>query len=152
MMKKIFTTVFLMFFATCTQAQIVVIGNLAGIESLSATQVEDIFMGRMRSLSNGRVAIPVDHSALRAEFYQKLVARPIEQVGAYWARIEFTGLASAPQILANNDDVIETVTGNQNVIGYIDENSVKISTINKDTIGSYKKDASKKVRILLTIN
>lgn len=152
MTNRIFTSVFLLFFATCTQAQIIVIGNLAGIESLSATQVEDVFMGRMRSLSNGRVATPVDYTALRAEFYGKLISRPIEQVDAYWARIIFTGLASAPVKLPNDDDVITTVAENIDAIGYIDQECVKITTVNKNTIGIYKKDSKKKVRILLTLN
>jgi hypothetical protein len=152
MINRLFTSVFLLFFATCTQAQILVIGNLAGIKSLSATQVEDVFMGRMRSLSNGRLATPVDYSALRAEFYQKLLSSPIEQVDAYWARILFTGLASAPIKLFNNEDVIKNVTENIDAIGYIDAENVKIAIINKDTIGIYKKDTKKKVRILLTLN
>ena len=152
MINRTLTSVFLLFFASCTQAQIVVVGNMAGITSLSATQVEDIFMGRMRSLSNGRVATPVDYTALRAEFYQKLISRPIEQVDAYWARIIFTGLASAPIKLSSDAEVIAKVTENIDAIGYIDQDYIKIASTNKDTIGIYKKDAKKKVRILLTLN
>lgn len=152
MIHRIFTSVFLMLFATCTQAQIIVIGNLAGIESLSATQVEDVFMGRMRSLSNGRVAVPIDYSALRSDFYQKLISRPLEQVDAYWAKIIFTGLASSPIKLSDDEDVITKVAENIDAIGYIDRESVKIATVNKNTIGIYKKDSKKKVRILLTLN
>ena len=73
MMKKIFTAVFLFLFTTAAQAEIVVIGNLKNnLQSLNSIQVEDIFMGRTRSLPNGRIALPIDQSALRSEFYQKL--------------------------------------------------------------------------------
>lgn len=152
MMNKIFTAIFLILFATNTPAQIIVIGNLTGIESLSATQVEDIFMGRMRSLSNGRMAVPVDDTDLRAEFYQKLVFRPIEQIDAYWARISFSGLATAPLQLSDDEDVITKITENKDAVGYVDEKNVTIATLNSDTIGIYKKDTRKKVRILLTLN
>jgi ABC-type phosphate transport system substrate-binding protein len=127
-MKKIFTAFFLTFFAATTQAEIVVIGNLDGIESLSFNQVENIFMGRTRSLPNGLVAQPIDQSALRAAFYEKLTARPIEQIDAYWARITFTGQASKPEILPSDDIVLARVgykiKGNENAIGYIDRKSL----------------------------
>jgi hypothetical protein len=126
MMKRIFTTFFLILFATTTQAEIVVIGNLEGIESLSFTQVENIFMGRMRSLTNGQVAEPIDQSDLRAEFYEKLTSKPIEQIDAYWARITFTGQSSKPDILPNDNKVLARVGGKDkgNAIGYIDRKSL----------------------------
>lgn len=152
MMSKIFTAIFLILFATNTRGQIIVIGNLTGIESLSATQVEDIFMGRMRSQPNGRMAAPIDYIDLRAEFYQKLVSRPIEQIDAYWARISFSGMATAPLKLTNDEEVLSKVTEDKDAIGYIDEKSVKITTQNSRTIGIVKKDTRKKIRVLLTLN
>jgi ABC-type phosphate transport system substrate-binding protein len=135
-MKKIFTACFMIFFATLAQAEIVVIGNLKNnLQSLNSIQVEDIFMGRTRSLPNGRVAIPVDQSNLRPEFYQKLTARPIEQINAYWARIMFTGQTSPPMILADDNAVLTIVNENRDAIGYID-----------------KKNVDSRVRILLIIN
>lgn len=109
-------------------------------------------MGRMRSLPNGSIAVPVDYTDLRAEFYQKLVSRPIEQIDAYWAKISFSGLATAPIQLANDEEVITRVTENKDAIGYIDEKNVKITTQNSCAIGIAKKDARKKIRVLLTLN
>ncbi len=125
-MKRIFTTFVLVFFAATTQAEIVVIGNLGGIESLSFTQVENIFMGRTRSLPNGQVAAPIDQATLRAEFYERLTSRPLEQIDAYWARITFTGQASKPDILPNDNKVLAKVgcKCNESAIGYIDRKSL----------------------------
>lgn len=149
MVKKILTTVFLIFFSACTEAEIVVVGNLNGPDLLSTTQVQDIFMGRTRSLPNGQTATLFDHSALRTEFYQKLTEKPIEQIDAYWARITFTGQASKLEILPDDNKVLTKITrGDENAIGYIDKNSININ----GTIGVDKKNINNKVRILLILN
>jgi ABC-type phosphate transport system substrate-binding protein len=135
-MKEILTAIFLIFFATLAQAEIVVIGNAKNdLPLLNSTQVEDIFMGRTRALPNGRVALPVDQSTLRPDFYQALTARPIEQINAYWAKITFTGQASPPMILNDDNAVISIINENKDAIGYID-----------------KKHVDSRVRILLNLN
>jgi ABC-type phosphate transport system substrate-binding protein len=127
-MQKIIIAFFLIFFATLAQAEIVVIGSLKNnLQSLNSIQVEDIFMGRTRSLPNGRVALPVDQVSLRSEFYQKLTLRPIEQINAYWARIMFTGQASPPMVLPSDKAVLAIVNENKDAIGYIDRKSVDSS-------------------------
>ncbi len=129
-MKKILITFFLFFFAISTQAEIVVIGNLKNnLLSLNSIQVEDIFMGRTRSLPNGRFALPVDQSTLRSEFYQKLTARPIEQINAYWARIMFTGQTSPPMILPDDNAVLSMVNENKDAIGYIDRKNINNNNV-----------------------
>jgi ABC-type phosphate transport system substrate-binding protein len=136
MIKAILTAIFLIFFATLAQAEIVVIGNVRNdLLLLNATQVEDIFMGRTRALPNGQTAQPVDQSALRPDFYQALTARPIEQINAYWAKITFTGQASPPMILNDDNAVINIINENKDAIGYID-----------------KKHVDSRVRILLILN
>ncbi|AEF99727.1 hypothetical protein [Methylomonas methanica] len=108
------------------RAEMLVIGHVKnGIESLTAKQVQDIYLGRSRMLPNGKFALPIDQpSPLRAEFYEKLTGRPVEQINAYWARIMFTGQASPPQQLPSDDAVIQTVRQNEGAIGYINKSSV----------------------------
>jgi ABC-type phosphate transport system substrate-binding protein len=111
----------LLLLASPVRADVAVIahpGNPAG--TLSPKDVQDIFLGRKRTFADGRYAEPVDQSALRAEFYQTLTERPIEQINAYWARILFTGQAMPPPQLPDDAAVLETVRGNGNAIGYID--------------------------------
>lgn len=134
MIKKIFTIFFLIFFAATTQAEIVVVGNLAGIESLSFNQVENIFMGRSYALPNGQIAKPVDQSILRTEFYEKLTSRPIEQINAYWAQIVFRGL-DYPTLLPDDTAVLANINKDKDTIGYID-----------------KKNVNNHVRVLLILN
>lgn len=106
---------------SAAHAEVAVIGNARNpTEALTAKQVQDIFLGRTRTFPDGRFALPIDQSsALRAEFYQKLTTRPIEQINAYWARIMFTGQASPPLQLPDDDAVVKTVGENEGAIGYV---------------------------------
>ena len=106
---------------TAAHAEVAVIGNARNpTEALTAKQVQDIFLGRTRTFPDGRFALPIDQSStLRAEFYQKLTARPIEQINAYWARIMFTGQASPPLHLPDDDAVLRAVGENEGAIGYV---------------------------------
>lgn len=82
-------------------------------------------MGRSRVLPNGKFALPLDQSLLRPDFYQKLTARPIEQINAYWARIIFTGQGSPPALLPDDRAVLKTVSENEGAIGYVNKTSVE---------------------------
>lgn len=109
-------------FMPSAQAELAIIVHTKNnIDSLTAQQVQDIFLGRSRIFPNGKFALPIDQSSpLRAEFYEKLSGRPVEQINAYWARIMFTGQASPPQQLPDDKAVLQTVRENEGAIGYID--------------------------------
>lgn len=112
----------LLMIASSAQAQVAVIANPHNTAAtLTAKQVQDIFLGRTRTFPDGRFALPIDQSStLRAEFYRKLTDRPIEQINAYWARILFTGQASPPLQLPDSAAVLKTVRENEGAIGYVD--------------------------------
>lgn len=133
-MIRILAAFLLVFFAATTRAEIVVIGNLNSTPSLSFTQVENIFMGRSSALPNGRVAKPINQSALRTAFYQKLTASSIEKVDAYWIQMTARGL-TAPPLLSDDAAVLMAVNKNTDAIGYID-----------------RKYVNNRVRILLILN
>jgi ABC-type phosphate transport system substrate-binding protein len=120
-MKKIITIMLLSIVTTLSSAEIIVIGNLENeVTLLTKKQVQAIFMGRTRSFSNGIKTLPFDVAGLRAEFYQKLTDRPIEQINAYWARLTFSGQSSPPKIKADQQAVINAVIKNKQGISYIE--------------------------------
>lgn len=123
---KTFLITLLLACVPAVRAEILVIGHVKNnIDSLTAKQVQDIYLGRSRILPNGKFALPIDQpSPLRAEFYEKLTSRPVEQINAYWARIMFTGQASPPQQLPSDDVVMRTVRENEGAIGYVNKASV----------------------------
>jgi ABC-type phosphate transport system substrate-binding protein len=119
----------LLLVALSVQAEVAVIANAkSNVTTLSAKQIQDIFLGRTRSFPNEKFALPIDQSSpLRAEFYQRLTGRPIEQINAYWARILFTGQASPPLQLPDDAAVLKMVRENEGAIGYINKSHVEAS-------------------------
>lgn len=115
----------LLLLAVTAHAEIAVIANRDNpAQSIDSREVRDIFMGRIRSFSDGSIALPIDQSTLRARFYELLTGRGIEQVNAYWARIMFSGQASPPTIVPDDEAVLMTVRANEGAIGYIDASRV----------------------------
>ncbi|MFM8331190.1 MAG: hypothetical protein ACKN9T_05835 [Candidatus Methylumidiphilus sp.] len=107
--------------ASVAHADVAVVVNAANsIPAPSPRAVQDIFLGRARAFADGRPAMPIDQStALRAEFYQALTGRPLEQINAYWARLMFTGQATPPPQVGGDDAVLHTVRGNPAALGYV---------------------------------
>ena len=118
-MKRVFASLLLV--VSSAQADIAVIVHPKNpLQTPSREQVRDLFLGRTRVFPNGKFAIPIDQSSpLRAQFYQLLTARPIEQINAYWARIIFTGQGSPPLQMPDDAAVLQTVRENEGAIGYI---------------------------------
>jgi ABC-type phosphate transport system substrate-binding protein len=125
-MRNSLILLLLITFIPSAQAELVIIANIKNnIDTLTEKQVQDIFLGHTRLFPNGKFALPIDQSSpLRAEFYEILTGRPVEQVNAYWARIIFTGQASPPQQLPDDKAVLQTVRENEGAIGYIDKTRV----------------------------
>jgi ABC-type phosphate transport system substrate-binding protein len=116
----------LLLFASAAQADVAVIVHAKNtVAPLSPREVQDIFLGRARTFPDGRYALAIDQtSPLRAEFYQTLTGRPVEQINAYWARLLFTGQASPPLRLPDDESVLKTVRENEGAIGYVDASRV----------------------------
>jgi len=119
-------------------ADIVVIGNLQNSNPImSARDVQEIYMGRKRTLADGNIAQPIGHRDLREEFYTSLTARPIAQINAYWARLKFSGHRTQPEILSDTTEIINKVKEHKNAIAYIsnlyvNEREVRILFVIKD--------------------
>lgn len=124
-MNKILLLLFIVLIPATAQADLVVIVNAnSKLNKIELSNLQDIYMGRMRAFGDGSMALPIDQAKLRAEFYEKLTKRPIEQINAYWARIMFSGEASPPRIMPDDASVISTVKENTGAIGYVSEESV----------------------------
>ncbi len=126
-MKKLimlFTAALLSFNA---MAGMVVIGNVAGVDSLSDSDVKKLFMGKKTKLDNGstaRIIELVDGSAGRLAFHEVATGRSESQLQSAWSRLVFTGKAEAPVQVADYAGVIAEVTSNADAIGYVDESAL----------------------------
>lgn len=109
------------------------------VEAPSAQQLSDIFLGRDRTTPDGHMVQPIDQSESTAafhEFHYKVTGMSSSRLQAYWAKRIFTGRGQPPQRLDDDAAVLEMVTTDPTVIGYVSEKS---------------EVAAGKVRILLRI-
>ncbi|MDP5253848.1 MULTISPECIES: hypothetical protein [unclassified Vibrio] len=121
-------------------AEVVVIVNLNNpISSLEKREIIDLFMGKQKAFRHGQSARPFDQSesSIKASFYHHLINKNLAQVNAYWARLLFTGRASPPQELSDDQSIIEAVRKAPGAIAYIDsqwlDDSVKeVFRVQKD--------------------
>lgn len=125
-MRKLPAFLLLMLAAAPSRADVAVVVHARNtVAAPPPREVQDIFLGRTRTFPDGRFALPIDQSSpLKAEFYQLLTARPLEQINAYWARLIFTGQSSPPPQLPNDEAVLKMVRENEGAIGYVDPRQV----------------------------
>jgi ABC-type phosphate transport system substrate-binding protein len=106
---------------------VVIVSAKSHITSLTAEQTARIFLGKTSSFPDNGDAVPIDQaegSAIRDEFYSKVVHKNSSQLAAYWAKVIFTGDGRPPEKLESNVAVRKAVAKNQNAIGYIDKSAV----------------------------
>jgi ABC-type phosphate transport system substrate-binding protein len=106
---------------------VVIVSAKSHIASLTAEQTAKIFLGKASKFPDDSDALPIDQaegSAIRDEFYSKVVQKSPSQLSAYWAKVIFTGDGRPPAILESNSNVRKAVAKNPNAIGYIDKSAV----------------------------
>lgn len=129
-MKSLLLTLSILLLALGGRAHaepVVVVNAASAVNQLSQDEVVNIFLGRYRRLPSGETARPIDQpesSALRAEFYRKLVNKDLNEINAYWARLIFSGRTSPPVQTGNAAEVIALLNGSAGSIAYIDRSQV----------------------------
>ena len=109
--------------ASVSAEPVVVMNARSAVVKLSRDEVINIFLGRYRQLATGEAALPVDQpegSALRAEFYRKLVNKEPNEINAYWSRLIFSGKTAPPKNALSPAEVVVYLTGNPGAIAYIE--------------------------------
>lgn len=65
-----------------------------------------------------------ENSAIRAEFYKKVLEKEPAQVQAIWSKIVFTGKGKPPKEMKSSAEVKKIVSESPNAIGYIEKSAV----------------------------
>ena len=109
-------------------AGIVVIGNPGlSINSVTAAQVTEIFLGKMPTLKDGTQLTVIEHQdgeSIKDDFYEKVVGKSSSQLKAYWAKVVFTGEGFPPKAYSGDKAVKEQVAATPGAIGYVDAGAV----------------------------
>jgi len=123
------------------QAEIAVIVNPANpVQTLTARQVAELYLGRTRSFESGDFAVIADQgrdAPLRAQFFKSATSMSMAQVTAYWSRLKFTGQVQPPQNMEGDAAIVDFVRRHHWAIGYVDkaaapDNKVKTVLILKE--------------------
>ncbi len=115
-------------------AGLVVIGSPAlRTNTLTQTQISDIFLGKASSLPSGETVTPIDQqsgNAMRDEFYTRVLGKSWFEVKAYRTKQLFTRSIRAPASFASDEAIKKQVLGSPGAIGYVSsaavDDSVKI--------------------------
>ncbi len=115
------------------QAEIAVIINQnSTLTELSHKQISDIYMGRVRTLPNGERVVALDQprsSPLREQFFMAVNGTNLNQVNAYWARLQFGGKVQPPLVLEGSREILTMVRQTPNAIGYVDKAVLKDASL-----------------------
>ncbi len=109
---------------------VVVVSAKSPVGALSKEQVEDIFLGKTIRFPDGALAVAIDQpegSAIRNEFYVKVVGKTAAQIKAYWSKIIFTGRGQPPPSVSNTVEMMKRISANPAAIGYIDRDMMNDS-------------------------
>jgi ABC-type phosphate transport system substrate-binding protein len=119
----------------CSQAEVkVVVHPNTTDTALSQSQAGKIFLGKVKELPSGYKIFPLDQEdeeVVKEEFYSKATnKKKVSQLKSYWARLVFTGKGRPPQTVMDDDEVLEFVSENPNMMGYVsgeaDTSDVKV--------------------------
>jgi ABC-type phosphate transport system substrate-binding protein len=123
--------------ASAAQAGVAIIahpGNpLAGI---TQEELARIYLGKTREFPNGAPVTALDlreGNATRSKFYKTVTDKNDAALKAYWSKLLFTGKATPPRELNDDEAVKDWVSKNPDALGYVDgkvlDKSVKVLLI-----------------------
>lgn len=125
--KTLISAFVLLLLSKCAIADVVIVVHPSNTDAINAKVLQRIFLGKEKKFPNGSPSVPVNQtndSQVRQSFDSEVLGRTSSQVSAYWSKLVFTGKGIPPKEVANDAEVIELVSQNPSVIGYIDSASV----------------------------
>ena len=127
MLKRTLLAASLLLATSSVFAELVVVINPANANALDAKTVQRIFLGKDKKFADGNESIAINQVAdtqIRQDFDQAVLGRSSSQVSAYWSKLVFTGKGIPPKEVANDAEVLDLVSKNLSVIGYVNKASV----------------------------
>ncbi len=93
------------------------------LESLTQTQLADIYLGRQHHLPGGQGVVPIDlaeGSKARETFYGRYLGRSQAQIKAHWSKLVFTGRGRPPRSVDDSAAMATFLAQHPKAIGYLD--------------------------------
>lgn len=118
-----------LFISAAANAEIAVIVHPSNANELDKTTITRIYTGKAKSFPDGKQAVPINQANGGAtdEFNKSVLNKSTSQLRAYWSKLIFTGKGAPPKVVNTEAEVLELVSTNPNIIGYIDAANVNDS-------------------------
>ena len=115
-------------FSLSSQA-VTVIVHPSNTDEIDTKLVKKIYLGKTKKFPSGGQVIPLelDNGDTKEAFLKSVVGKSESQYKAYWSKLVFTGKGQAPRTADSDNEVIELVSKNPNLIGYISDDSINDS-------------------------
>lgn len=108
-------------------AEVSVIVHKDNMDSMDSDYVKRIFLGKLKGFPSREQAIPLDlpdGNSTREVFLNTFLNKSQTQYSAFWSRVVFTGKGTPPKPVDNESDMIDLVSNNPNLIGFVDSKNV----------------------------
>lgn len=108
---------------------VVIVSTKNNNSALNMDQAEKLFLGKINAFPDGSTAIPMDlpKGAERDIFYSNVTGKNSNQLKAYWSKQVFTGSGQPPKEAESPQEMVNLVSKNPNLLGYIDKTAVNSS-------------------------
>lgn len=101
---------------------LVVVNQGNTIDSMTRSEVIDIFMGRYNAFRSGEAAVPIElkgDNELKAIFYEQLVGMSLSRINSYWSRLRFSGRKRGSVQFQSKNELFDYVMTDSSAISYI---------------------------------
>lgn len=128
MIKSIISAGLICMTSAFAHAEVVLIANNnLPADSIDKTLAANVFLGKAFALPDGTRLIPLERpkdDPSKPVFHENVTGKSLGQLNAYWSRLIFTGKNAPPNEVDDDEEVIALILGNQNLIGYVQKESV----------------------------
>ncbi|MCG8534891.1 MAG: phosphate ABC transporter substrate-binding protein [Pseudomonadales bacterium] len=108
-------------------AEVAIIVHPSNASTLSEGDIAKIYLGKSKKFPGGETALALDKpagEANRVAFIKNVVGKSETQFKSYWSRLIFTGKGVPPKIISSDAEVVNLVSRNPDMIGFVDASSV----------------------------
>ena len=108
-------------------AEVSVIVHKSNAASVSVDEIKRIFLGKSKKFSDGASAVPINLSssvAVRSDFDDAALGKSTNQTKAYWSKLVFSGKGNPPKEVSSTAEMLDLISKNPSLIGYVDSASV----------------------------
>ncbi len=125
--KVLFSILASIALAVSAYAEVSVIVHKSNTAAISDKDISKIFLGKQSVFPGGSEAVPInleEGKPSRSSFDSILLGKNERQMKAYWSKLVFTGKGTPPKQVEGEDLVLQLISSNPNMIGYVDSSKV----------------------------